>query len=105
MGAYEKQGAVTPIEGTIGSVITINGSDFGTKKGKVLINGIAAKIAKDGWEPEQITCAISKPPLPVDVAHPVSVVVDKVSRTLDGTFAVRGIVLDSLLVSSGTYPE
>ena len=104
MGAYEKQGAVTPIEGTIGSVLTINGSDFGTKKGKVLINGIAAKIAKDGWEPEQITCAISKPPLPVDVAHPVSVVVDKVSHTLDGTFTVRGIVLDDLLVSSGTYP-
>ena len=104
MGAYEKQGAVNPIEGTIGSVLTINGSDFGTKKGKVLINGIAAKIAKDGWEPEQITCAISKPPLPVDVAHPVSVVVDKVSMPLDGTFTVRGIILDDLLVSSGTYP-
>jgi parallel beta-helix repeat protein len=104
MGAYEKQGAVTPLEGTIGSVLTINGSDFGIKKGKVLINGIAAKIAKDGWEPEQITCAISKPPLPVDVAHLVSVVVDKIPHLLDGNFTVRGLVLDDLLESSSTYP-
>ena len=104
MGAHEKQGAATPAEGTIGTQLTINGSDFGTKKGKVLINGIAAKIAKDGWEPEQITCAISKPPLPVDLAHPVSVLVNKVTIPLDGTFTVRGIVLDDLLVRSGTYP-
>ena len=47
----------------------------------MILGIIAAKIAKDGWEPEQITCAISKPPLPVDVAHPVSVVVDKVPHT------------------------
>ena len=105
MGAYEKQGAVTPVEGTIGSVLTINGSDFGTNKGKVIINGIAAKIVKDGWETDQITCTVSKPPLPVDVAHLVSVVVNKVSTPLDGTFTLRGLVLDELLTSSGAYPE
>ena len=105
MGAHEKQSAVTPIEGTIGSVLTINGSDFGAKKGKVFINGTAAKIARDGWEPEQITCAISKPPLPADVAHPVSVVVNKVPTPIDGTFILRLPSLDVLLVTSGAYPE
>ena len=35
--------AVVPTEGTIGTQLTINGSGFTDKKGKVLINGIAAK--------------------------------------------------------------
>ncbi len=32
-----------PIDGTIGTVLTINGSGFGDRKGKVLINGIPGK--------------------------------------------------------------
>ena len=90
-------------EGTIGTEIAITGSGFGDKKGKVLINGTAAKIAKGGWGPDQITCTISKPPLPVNVAHPVSVVVDKVPRTLDDTFTIRLPALDDLSVTSGAY--
>jgi hypothetical protein len=92
---------ISPKEGTIGTELTIGGSGFGTKKGKLLINGIAAKIAKDGWAPNQIISTISTIPLPVDVAHPVSVVVNKVSILLDGTFTVRMPVLDELLVSTG----
>ena len=34
---------------TIGTEITITGSDFGTKKGKVLIGDVATKIAKSDW--------------------------------------------------------
>ena len=92
---------ISPKEGTIGTELTIGGSGFGTKKGKLLINGIAAKIAKDGWAPNQIISTINTIPLPVDVAHPVSVVVNKVSILLDGTFTVRMPVLDELLVSTG----
>jgi predicted outer membrane repeat protein len=105
MGAHEYVGVAIPPEGTIGTKVTINGTGFGTKKGKVFINGIAAKIAKDGWGLDQITCTISKPPLPVDTAHPVSVMVNKVSTPLDGTFTLRGLVLDELLTNSGAYPE
>lgn len=47
---------------TIGSKITINGAKFGTKKGKVLIGDVAAKIAKDGWTDNTITAFVSKVP-------------------------------------------
>jgi len=94
---------LSPPEGTIGTKVTINGTGFTDKKGKVLINGTAAKIEKGGWGPDQITCTISKPPLPVNVAHPVSVVVDKVPRTLDDTFTIRLPALDDLSVTSGAY--
>lgn len=106
MGAYESQmRVVSPIDGTIGTVITINGSGFGDRKGKVLINGIPARIAKEDWSPTQITCTIRKPPFPVEVAHPVSVVANRVPTLLDGTFTLRGLVLDELLTSSGAYPD
>jgi hypothetical protein len=97
--------AVVPTEGTIGTRITTNGLGFGDKKGKVLINGIAAKIAKGDWGDTQITCTINKPPLPVDVAHPVLVVVDKVPRVLGDTFTLRLPALDELSIASGAYPD
>jgi uncharacterized repeat protein (TIGR02543 family) len=92
-------------EGSIGTELTINGSGFGTKKGKILIGGIATKIARGDWATTKIICTIKKPPLPVDIASPVSVVVNNVSRPLEGTFTVRDPVLDNLLVSSGKYPD
>lgn len=57
-------------EGTIGSPITLDGSDFGAKKGNVLIGGAATKIIT--WEPSSITCEIKKPLLPG--TYPVKVV-------------------------------
>jgi hypothetical protein len=57
-------------EGTIGTQITIIGSDFGTKKGKVLIGGMAIKIAKEGWTLTSITGVIKKP-LPPGIAYDV----------------------------------
>ncbi len=93
--------SLSPGEGTIGTELTIGGSGFGTKKGKVLINGIATKIGQNGWTPSQITCTINNPPLPVDVAHPVTVVVNKVSTPLNDTFTVRNPTLDPLIVRSG----
>ena len=93
---------LSPTEGTTGTRITINGSGFTDKKGKVLFNGIAAKIAKGGWFDYYITCTIKNPPLPVDVAHPVSVVVNKVLRVLPDTFfTVRDPAVDPLAITSG----
>jgi hypothetical protein len=52
----------SPNEGTVGTQITIRGTGLGTKKGKVLIGGVATKIAKDGWKPDSITCTVTKVP-------------------------------------------
>ena len=93
------------IEGTLGTTLTISGSGFGTKKGKVLIGGIAAKVVEDGWSDIRITCTVNKPPLPAEVAHPVAVVVNKVSITLDDTFTLKNPSLDDLLDSRGKPPD
>ena len=53
---------MSPNEGTIGTQVTISGIGFGEKKGKVLISGVATKIAKDGWKPDSITCTVTKVP-------------------------------------------
>jgi hypothetical protein len=47
--------------GTIGTKLTVTGSGFGAKKGKVLIGGVATKIAKGAWTPTSITGEIKKP--------------------------------------------
>jgi hypothetical protein len=50
--------AVSPNTGTIGTKLTLTGSDFGTKKGKVLIGGTAMKVIN--WDASSITCEINK---------------------------------------------
>jgi hypothetical protein len=55
---------VYPTEGTIGTQITIRGSGFGLKKGKVLIGSAALKVVS--WADASIVATISKT-LPVDV--------------------------------------
>jgi hypothetical protein len=62
--------AMSPNVGTIGTRFTITGSDLGTKKGKVLIGGTAAKIVKRTWTPDSITGEI-KEPLPPGVTYDV----------------------------------
>jgi hypothetical protein len=58
-------GPDSTLEGTIGTQFTITGADFGIKKGKVLLGGVATKIAKDGWQPNSITCTVTKVPPPI----------------------------------------
>jgi uncharacterized repeat protein (TIGR02543 family) len=96
---------ISPNEGTIGTRITITGSGFGDKKGKVLISGIPATIAKGDWSEDQVMCTIKKLPFPVDAAYPVYVVVNKVSIPVDGTFTLKNPALDDLVNSSGAYPD
>jgi hypothetical protein len=50
--------AVSPNTGTIGTKLTLTGSNFGTKKGKVLIGGKAIKVIS--WDASSITCEINK---------------------------------------------
>jgi YD repeat-containing protein len=51
---------IDPNEGTVGMTITITGSGFGSRQGKVLVGGLAAKVT--GWAPTRITCTLSKVP-------------------------------------------
>lgn len=57
IGAYEWF-PVNPVEGTIGTEITISGSGFGTKKGKVLVGGVSLKILE--WTDDSIRCQLTK---------------------------------------------
>jgi len=56
-GSYT-QNPVFPGEGTIGSEITITGSGFGTKKGKVLLGNTPLTIL--GWGNDSIVCGLNK---------------------------------------------
>jgi len=84
-----------PNEGTIGTKLTIRGSSFGSTKGKVLIGGVATKIAKDGWKPDSITCTVTKVPLPAGVAHDVTITSKEIgSFTYVKTFTVKPPMID-----------
>ena len=85
-----------PAEGTIGTQITITGSGFGTKKGKVLIGdvtakkAVATKIANDGWKPDSIAGIVNKVPLPAGVAYDVTIISKEIgSITLPKAFTVK----------------
>jgi hypothetical protein len=84
----------TPLEGTIGTEITITGSGFGDAKGKVLIGTVAAKVTS--WTDTQIICTVKKVPLPVG---PFSISVTtktKETITLPDDFTVKNPELDPL---------
>jgi hypothetical protein len=49
---------VDPSEGAVGTEFTVWGTDFGIKKGKVLVNGVAQKVLV--WTGSSIDCLLSK---------------------------------------------
>jgi len=49
---------VYPAEGTIGTEMTITGSGYGTRKGKVLVGNVALKILE--WTESLISCRLTK---------------------------------------------
>lgn len=90
---------VTPsvFEGTIGTEITFTDppSGFGSKKGKVLIGGVATKIAKDGWQPDSISCTVTK--VPSVGPHDVTIKPYKADEIrLPNAFTVKYPEIDSL---------
>lgn len=86
-------------EGTLGTKITITGSGFGEKKGKVLIGGIATKIAKDGWGDSAINCTVTKV-LPPEDPYNMTIMVQPYKTTppitLTDAFTVKNPELDPL---------
>ncbi len=55
------------VEGAVGTRITIDGSNFGIKKGRVTVGGKSCKVSE--WTIDSITCEIKAtlPPGPYDV--------------------------------------
>jgi hypothetical protein len=117
---FQETGGVAPpppesslYEGTIGTQITITGSGFGSKKGKVLLedhlgSSAALKIAKDGWSDTSIVGTISKVPLPAG-SYPASfdIVVqtkDKPPKKLSPTdpFTIRNPYITQHSPASGS---
>ena len=91
----------SPAEGTIGTVLTINGSGFRTKKGKVLLGGMAAKITS--WTDTTITAVIKKALSPG--AHDL-VLQPKEPKgtapiTLSGAFTIMAPDITSVVPNSG----
>ena len=89
---------LSPNEGTIGTQLTITGSDFGIKKGKVLIEGVIAKIATDGWADDGIVALLTKAP-PQGVPYDVTInlkLKPPLSIILKNAFTVKPPEIDSL---------
>lgn len=101
-------------EGTTGTEVTITGSGFGTKKGKVLLGPdgkTKLKIAKDGWRDDRIVGTVNKVPLQAG-SYPVPFAVTiqtkhkppQVFITTD-TFTVTNPIVDTVLPLSGAVGE
>ena len=103
IGAYESDGSpVTPEEGTVGTEITIAGSGFGTKKGKVLIQKVAAAVLQ--WMDGLIQCRLTKSLVPG--SYDVSIQPKGGSPVLfDNGFTVRAPEIDSVGPTSGSAGE
>ena len=91
----------SPAEGTIGTVLTINGSGFRTKKGKVLIGGMAAKIAS--WTDTTITAVIKKalPPGVYDLVLQPKEPKGAAPITLPDAFTIMAPDITSVVPNSG----
>jgi len=53
---------INPVEGTVGTEVTVYGAGFGAKQGEVLIGEEKCKVL--GWSDSQITCEVHKPQAP-----------------------------------------
>jgi hypothetical protein len=89
-------------EGTIGTEIVVTGSDFGTKKGKVLIGSVGTKIKN--WSDSDIIATVTKVPLPVG-AYDVSINLQPYKTATPiitpGGFTVKNPELDPLVIDYG----
>jgi hypothetical protein len=93
----------TPLEGTIGTEITILGLEFGDKKGKVLIGTVATKVTS--WTNERVIATVKKVPLPVG-PYKLSFSTKLATITLPDDFTVKNPELDPLTDDNrGGFPE
>jgi hypothetical protein len=95
-------------EGTIGTDLTIyaGSSNFGARKGKVLIGNTATKITN--WADNAITISLTKVPLPA-VVNDVFIKIQPYKAnpiiTLDSAFTVMGPMIDDVIPDSGSPGE
>jgi hypothetical protein len=90
-------------EGTIGTQLTITGSGFGDKKGKVLIGSVATKVTS--WTDTLITGTVKKVPLPIG-PYDVSITTKtKETFTLEDAFTVKDPELENPLSDSAGRSE
>ena len=82
-----------PLEGTVGTEITILGLEFGDKKGKVLIGTVTTKVTS--WTNERVTATVKKVPLPVG-PYKFSFSTKFATITLPDDFTVKNPELDPL---------
>jgi hypothetical protein len=80
-------GNLTPPEGTLGTVINISGSGYGTKKGKVAIGSATTKIVS--WTDTDITAEVKKLPSPVGPCDVFVSTKTVGTITLDNAFTVK----------------
>jgi hypothetical protein len=96
---------LSTFDGTIGTELTISGSGFGTKKGKVLIENAATKIIT--WSDTEIACTVKKVPLP---AGSNNVIIRQSSKaapslTLTSSFTVMNPSIMSVGPNHGSPEE
>jgi len=101
IGAFEFGALiVVPEEGTIGTEMTILGSEFGAKKGKALVGNAVLKILE--WTDDSIRCQLTKalPPETYDV--PIRPMTRGASQiVLQNAFTVKSPEIDSVEPTSG----
>jgi hypothetical protein len=93
---------VNPNKGTIGTEILLYGSDFGAKKGKVLIGGSAPKILE--WEDNSIHCQLTKALSPV--TYGVTIQPKGLDQIfIEDGFTVKAPKIDSFDPTTGSTGE
>ena len=99
---YQGASPVIPDEGTVGTEISITGSGFGTKKGRVYIGTKALKIL--AWDDELIQCLITRslPPESYDVLIKPKGIPEII---LEDTFSVVAPEIDSVNPTSGSIGD
>jgi hypothetical protein len=95
-------------EGTIGTELIVHAgsSNFGARKGKVLIGNTAGKITN--WTDTGITCSITKVPLPAsvnDITIKVQPYKTAPAITLDSAFTVMSPVINDVIPDFGSPGE
>lgn len=96
---YQEASPVIPDAGTVGTEISITGSGFGTKKGKVYIGTKALKIL--AWDDELIQCLITKPLPPA--SYDVLIQPKGIPEIILGdAFSVVAPEIDSIIPAHGS---
>ena len=91
-------------EATIGTTITFKGTNFGTRKGRVLIDDVPIKVNKKGWSANTIVCTVNKVPAASPGIFGLTIKPRGApSITIDGAVDIKNPEIGSLSVDHG-YP-